>query len=173
MTALKPRGKRSFRMADGDYRLTQIGSVGAVAKRSSRSMAMETAKERWCIEPVPIAPKPPHLQRITHRAHVEMRKANRPEDADVIRDFWQWQFAYCLSINENASRLRGAQWCYRELICHADAEAQALAVEVLGVLKTRWGLYDVPMDRCECDRIARETALTMARAETRRPKELT
>lgn len=143
-----------------------------MAKRSSRAMALKAAADIKCFEPAPIAPKPPHLMGITHRAHVDLRKANRPEDADILRDFTSWQIEYSVSVCDNASRLRGAMWCYRELLTHEDEEAQALAAEVLGVLQARWGLYDVPTDRTLCDQIARETALTLARAETRRPKEL-
>lgn len=149
-------------MPDGLVRL------GDLVKQTPLSLAKKTASEPEACQPVEVPQRPPQIRHLT-RQRIEERKAESGYAALV--EAWNgWQQAYSSSIVENTNRLRGALWCYRELNSHPlDAEARGLRDKMRGVLREDWGVYEIPLDRFECDELSRMTAVSMARVETRRP----
>lgn len=152
---------------DMPTRMSALTSSGAL------DYAVRFAESLESLMPVPIARKTPGILHISQVRAQRMRKAKLPEEAALLTEYTDWQVAYSSSISENASRLRGAMWAHNELRKHPeDPRATQLAGDVYAILASRWGVHDVPTDKAECDQLARETALSMARADLRTPEEM-
>lgn len=152
-------------MPDGSEK--QPVRLGSLAKGAPKKYAVDTAKKGLdACRPVPIAQLPASLWHMNPTRMAELKKSTEDSDRETVAAWNEWQLAYSSSITENGNRLRGALWCYRELSKHTDCAE--LKEKVRALLGQEWGVYAIPEDRCECDQIARETAQSMARVETRR-----
>lgn len=147
--------------------------IGDLAKQTPLKLAKKTASEYLdSCQPIEIPQRPPMLRHM-NRARIDEQRSALKDQYDALVQMWNvWQQAYSSAILDNTNRLRGALWVYRELDSHPmDAEALELRDKVHAVLKEDWGVYDVPASRFDCDELARMTAVTMARVETRRPED--
>lgn len=156
-------------MPDGSEKLDLV-PIGALAKSSPKTLAVKLAREGLhALEPAPIAQLPSHLRGMNAARLDELKKSSQDHDKELVSAWTEWQYAYSGCIVENGNRLRGALWMYRELCKHNDdLDCLDLADKVLEILNRKWGVYDVPSSRQDCDRLALETAQSMAKVETRR-----
>lgn len=159
-------------MADG--KLAAPTPLAALAKQGPRELALKTARdlERACrAELVP--EKPFNVWHLTAARIEEMRR--KPDDTSdaVIAEWTAWQLAYSTAIRNNTDRVRGALWCYRALRSvvaanQDDGEALDLGRLVRAFLREEWGIAEPPMDRFECDELARTTVERLAIVRTER-----
>lgn len=148
-----------------------VTKVADLARETPFSLAKKTAREYPdSCQPVEIPRRPPEI-RCMSREDIDKEKDGDTYKA-LVSAWNDWQVAYSMAVADLANRLRGALWCYRELNSHPlDAEARGLRDKMRGILREDWGVYDIPLDRFECDELSRMTAVSMARVETRRPED--
>ena len=154
-------------MPDGSERPVRVSTL---TKRSPLDLALLTTRTLFHLQPVPIPQRPAHLMRLSAPRIAELRKSTSDEDRYTIGEYTQWQLDYSTAITENTKRLYGALWALRELANHpneAERVTESIGRLVL-MLSNDWGVHEIPETRQECDQLARETAQSMARVETRR-----
>jgi hypothetical protein len=153
-------------MPDGSDRPVRISTL---TKRSPLDLALLTTLTLHHLQPVPIPQRPAHLLRLSANRIAEIRRSGSEEDRFTIGEYTQWQLEYSTAVCENAKRLYGALWALRELANHpADPRVTEPIGRLVLMLGRDWGVHTIPETRQECDQLARETAQSMARVETRR-----